>query len=288
MKYRNILLILLVLVIGWLGYFVWNLLGGSGYGGGIDTIGSFGTDSRYQLSKSSNKRATLSDLSQHSTLEADFYDLFEDKQNGKLYIYGYSGYTVIDLKENTIKQKRRNWGEGGTGFSADPPEKLQETYGDRYFYYKQYEDFSELDKRVFSEISSHNFRERYKEKIIIPEFLKIVEISSPKEIRLIVDSFFKGEMLERNVLALAEQNNKIYFYGTDSLVLVDRNSLKIKQKFHSLRRSTGFKENHYNKMGIDLKEKFLLVEHFEDFLKEDQEIFLELKENPEKYRPKFR
>ena len=231
-----------------------------------------------------NNLALLTEKEHISWLESDIY-MFR-QVNHKLYIRGYSGDTVIDLYTNKIKQFRRNWGKT-LGSSAENPEKIKTYFWIFYERVNHFDEFNPEEVELLTKPPKTHYeikmsRNPYSEEEIIPKIVMIrIDGANQGQARIQVIDREKEAVIESNLIGIREVKERIFLYGKTGLTVIDSNGLKIKQLI-----LTPENEDHdmINIKKIGLKEKYEIVEGFSE---EDQKIFLELKENPEKYRPKF-
>ena len=237
----------------------------------------YGKNDRLELVLKSEKQVVL---------ESDVFKINEI--NGKVYIYGYSGYTVVNRYTNEVTQLRRNWGNAALSVAARP----EELSAIPLIIYKQvdkFEDFSVDDKIGFKSFS-HDLmdiklsKNPYREKQLT-DIVRLIEIKPNKKIQVVETQ--KGSLIEPNLRSVREIDGKIYLLGDRSMTIINAQTGRIEQLVVSkisdgleIRELISFRAKDYG-------ERYKQLDQFEDFLKKDQEIFLELKENSEKYRPKF-
>jgi|GEM_PF-4170299 hypothetical protein len=215
------------------------------------------------------------------TLEPDVYKSGE--HDGKVYVIGFSGYTVIDLKENEVKQYIHNWGKTDWN-RATRPEVLQEIWRINYVRLASYDEFTEDEKKGFRMIGYHNSFTALKLSSIpylTKEYgkIKLTSISNICKIR--VADLVGEEMIEDNLKALAERNGKLYLEGDFSTTVVDLKTHYIVQK---VKKPVSEVSSYFRYIQENTeKGRYQLLEKDEDFPDEDQQVFREMRENPEKY-----
>lgn len=153
-------------------------------------------------------------------------DVFAIRQlDDKLYIYGYRGYTVINLKTNQIYQYLMTWGPSVAGSGGSNPKELKELYENKYILLSSFEDFGDGDKELFKSLQKNVFS--YPSRILVDHSLKIVNIPLYNENRLIDAK--TGALLEPNIKYYEEIDNKVYLLGEYSYIVVEKNPYHIKQ-----------------------------------------------------------
>jgi hypothetical protein len=197
------------------------------YSIGIDTMRTYGQTLRYQLTKSPTRRADFYDCKNKAVLEADFY--YCATYNSKVFVQGYTGYTIVDLQDNSIKHFRRNSGAGAAG-EAIEINKLKSLY-EKCEIIKGFEEFSEDEKKQFKLMQSNIEKigigkEPYKEKYVGNNMLRLVylfpkelfrlverypHLSKPSVIDIRLINVNTTEVVERNVLFMLEKAVKSIF-----------------------------------------------------------------------------
>lgn len=265
---------------------------------GIDITANYGKDSRYHLVRSPNGRGDIIDRSKKidslywATLESDYYDVKE--YLNRLFVRGFEGFTIIDLENDKIKQYRTNWGPGSLG-PATTPEVLLSIYGKHnYSLLTEYDQFTAEEQEVFRSIKSDRegwHKKAYSEKLIIPAELKIVAVFPEKKSTWItqrngnrlIQLKLKG-VLEFNVLSYRKEQDKIYFLGEYNDVLYDKKKREVIRYTHKVYNWTTGEEFLLGEKNGSDDLKIKVIKDFQEFSPEDQRIFLEMKENPEKYK----
>ena len=255
---------------------------------GKDQIAVFGNKNRYSFVQTvEGNRIRLLDFKMyHAILEGDVWYFHES--GDFLFVYGYNGFTVINIKTNDIRQYRMTWGPSGIGGnSSTEPFDLKGQYRNNYKLLDSFEQFSDEEKEEFRKYLDGQRKDlqAYHEKILISDQIKIVNVFPSKEIRLLEAS--RGSVIEPNVIGYKKEGNRIYFYGDYSFSIVQVESYEIIQYQFAPYQHSATSDPSISKLKSKYGNLYKKVEKFEDFAKEEQEIFLELKENPEKYRPKF-
>lgn len=137
---------LLLLAVGVLifSYFMYlGLSDSSMYYEGRDTRKVFG-DGSLQIGHSPGADV-LNDLEKHKVIEKEIYSY---EQKGEiLYCYGRVGFTVINIKDKTIRQFKVISLEDTTWHLS-----MQDKYGDKYTNINAFDEFSEEEQSVFKEL----------------------------------------------------------------------------------------------------------------------------------------
>lgn len=137
------IVLVILMIIG--GFFVYIWLNPSPvkHEAGRDTKEFYG-DGSFQIFKSP---LALRDLERKVTLENPIYSYRES--NGILYVYGETGYTVVNIKEETVKQYILSEKIRGPNWQKE----VRENYGDKYVRLNSFEEFTEEEKTIFNSLN---------------------------------------------------------------------------------------------------------------------------------------
>jgi hypothetical protein len=85
----------------------------------------------------------LRDLERKVTLEGPIYSYKE--KNGILYVYGETGYTIVDIEKETVKQYVISEENRGPNWK----DEVQKSYGNKYIRLNNFEEFNGDEKAIF-------------------------------------------------------------------------------------------------------------------------------------------
>lgn len=267
-KYIIGLLLLSILVI--MGWYKINTV--------VNTFGAlqlYGNSQQYQAIMTLEKTHTrLIDRSKNKViiLEGDIFAIRE--LDDKLYIYGYQGYTIINLKTNQIYQYLMTWGPSVAGSGGSNQKELKELYKNKYILLPSFEDFADEEKELFKRLQKDV--PSYPSQILVDHSLKIVKIPLYNENRLIDAK--TGALLEPDIKYYEEIDNKVYLLGEYSYIVVEKNPYHIKQFLNQERfkKTDFFNFSTYKK---SLKEKityYTPLKNKKDFSDKEINFFDEL------------
>ena len=205
--------------------------------------------------------------------------------DSKIYIEGYSGYTIIDQWTNLITQYKRNYGYNrdnrrGIAMSSEELANIPWIYYDEK---KSFSEFSREDQEIFLNPNPHFVdsrlkRDRHAEKEYL--FLRLVLVSP--EVKAI--EIRKGSVLDRNVKSFYMKDNQTIFLLGETGKTIVYPSGKIKQEvteyLTDLKEMTYFQKFKY-------QDFYQRVQENGDFSAEEENIFEEMKKNPSDYKIKF-
>ncbi|MBP2651355.1 MAG: hypothetical protein H6Q74_2180 [Firmicutes bacterium] len=106
---------------------------------GRDTREFYG-NGNFQIIKSP---LMLMDLERKVTLEGPIYAYKE--KDSILYVYGETGYTVVDIEKETVRQYVISEENRGPGWKV----KVQKNYVDKYVRLNSFDEFTEDEKAIF-------------------------------------------------------------------------------------------------------------------------------------------
>lgn len=237
----------------------------------------YGDSNRYQVILTREKTHTrlIDDGEKLSQIiEGDVK--LEKEVNGKLFIYGYRGYTIIDLRTNQIRQYVVTWGPSVAGSGGTDLDVFKKVYGNKYCSLSSIAEFSEEEQTIFQNMEEHTDK-AYLSQFFLEKKLKMVNIPLYNENRLM--EMGTQTLLEPHVIAYEESEEKMYFYGKYSLILIEKDPYQIYQLVSKPKMNEeGFSQYSTNDKASKLQLNFYhALNNIENFSVEDRQIFEVLK-----------